>query len=243
MTPPDLSELAIPVSSLLSLSGSRLDLISSHLELIDIDITLAALIAAPGKVLLAINFLKYYNQLRVALARVSSRYDLVLIDCPPNFYALVKNAVTASDYCIIPSKMDYLSTLGVEHLQNNLKKYIKEYADHLDTYNKNKPREAPEYQPVFTEILGVVPTMVNVIDNKRKRLVTIENDYINYLPEHGFHIFPWIRNNPMIFGSVPSGGVPVVISCPKLTSFITWRNTIRPELQELGQEFIERAGI
>ena len=31
MTPPDLSELAIPVSSLLSLSGSRLDLISSHL--------------------------------------------------------------------------------------------------------------------------------------------------------------------------------------------------------------------
>ena len=240
-TPPDLSELVENIGQFGE--DGRFDLLISYRDLNDIDVALIESIASSKPEVFARKFLKCYNQLRIALAKIADNYDLVLIDCPPNFYALVKNAVTASDYCIIPSKMDYLSTLGVEHLQNNLKKYIKEYADHLDTYNKNKPREAPEYQPVFTEILGVVPTMVNVIDNKRKRLVTIENDYINYLPEQGFHIFPWIRNNPMIFGSVPSGGVPVVISCPKLTSFITWRNTIRPELQELGQEFIERAEI
>ena len=52
------------------------------------------------------------------------------------------------------------------------------------------------------------------------------------------YIFKWVRNNTTLFDSVPSGGVPVVLSRPKLTSYMTWRTVIKPELEELGEEFL-----
>ena len=240
MTPPDLSNLVIQVSDPTFVSDGKLDLISSHLELIDIDITLASLATASDVELLAIKSMQYYNPLRNALARVSRNYDLVMLDCPPNFNAVVKNAVTASDYCIVPAKMDYLSTLGVEQLQNNLDKYAQAYQGFLNIYNKNKMPEAPEYQPITNKILGVVPMMVEI---KNKQPIAAISVFMQQLQEQNLYIFPWVRNNTTLFGSVPTGGVPVVLSCPKITSYMTWRTAIKPELEALGQEFIERAEI
>ena len=241
MTPPDLSQLVIPISGEPSFDAIKLDLISSHLELIDIDLTLASLITAPMAELLAIKFMQYYNQLRFALARLKDKYDLVMLDCPPNFYAVVKNAVTASDYCLVPAKMDYLSSLGVGQLQDNLNKYIQEYLSNLNIYNQNKFAGAPDYQPIATKILGVVPMMVEI---QKKQPVAANAVFINQLKDQdNLYIFKWVRNNTTLFGSVPSGGVPVVLSCPKLTSYMTWRTVIKPELDELGREFMQRAGI
>ena len=46
--------------------------------------------------------------------------DVVLIDCPPNFNIVTKNAIVASDAILIPAKPDYLSTLGIDYLQRSL---------------------------------------------------------------------------------------------------------------------------
>ena len=159
-TQPDLLTIAIDVTDPAFYNDGKLNLISSHLELIDTDIELVESIASAKSEIFAKKFLKCYNQLRIALAKVRDNYDLVMLDCPPNFYALVKNAITASDYYIIPAKMDYLSTLGIEHLQDKFKKYVRDYNSKMRTYLKNNPDGAAEYQAVKAELLGVVPTMI-----------------------------------------------------------------------------------
>lgn len=42
-------------------------------------------------------------------------YDFALIDCPPNFNIITKNAIIASDLILVPAKPDYLSTLGIDY--------------------------------------------------------------------------------------------------------------------------------
>src|SRR5262245_43105973 len=43
-------------------------------------------------------------------------YDLALIDCAPNFNIVTQSAIVASDHILVPSRPDYLSTLGITSL-------------------------------------------------------------------------------------------------------------------------------
>jgi chromosome partitioning protein len=42
-----------------------------------------------------------------------ARYDVVLIDCPPNLGIVTQNGLNISDYYLIPSIPDHLSTYGI----------------------------------------------------------------------------------------------------------------------------------
>lgn len=53
-------------------------------------------------------------------------YDYILIDCCPSLGILNMNALTASDYLIIPSTMDYLAVSGIRQTIQRLED-IKEY--------------------------------------------------------------------------------------------------------------------
>ena len=54
--------------------------------------------------------------LRAALAPVRSSYDFIILDCPPSLGLLTVNALTASDYFIIPMTPDYLALEGLVNL-------------------------------------------------------------------------------------------------------------------------------
>ena len=43
-------------------------------------------------------------------------YQYVFLDCPPNLYAVSKNALFAADYCVVPYIPDFLSLSGFEIL-------------------------------------------------------------------------------------------------------------------------------
>jgi chromosome partitioning protein len=58
--------------------------------------------------------------LKRELEEVKGNYDYIIIDCPPNLSLLTRNALFASDYCIIPLIPDYLSTTGLHLLLNKL---------------------------------------------------------------------------------------------------------------------------
>ena len=45
-----------------------------------------------------------------------SAYQYVFLDCPPNLYAVSKNALFAADYCVVPYIPDFLSLSGFEIL-------------------------------------------------------------------------------------------------------------------------------
>ena len=65
-----------------------------------------------------------FRILNKALKEIKDDYDIVLIDCPPNIYTATKNALYASDFYIIPTLPDYLSTSGIPLLLNQLNKII-----------------------------------------------------------------------------------------------------------------------
>ena len=63
-----------------------------------------------------------FNILRLGLNKheILTNYDYVLIDCPPNLNLITLNAIFASDYYIIPTIPDQLSTLGLPLLIRRL---------------------------------------------------------------------------------------------------------------------------
>jgi chromosome partitioning protein len=96
------------------------DLISSHLGLIDIDLELAARLGGTTLDGSKRKFLDLHSCLRRALEdSYFHQYDLVLIDCAPNFGLVTKTAIVASEHILVPAKADYLSTLGLDYLVGN----------------------------------------------------------------------------------------------------------------------------
>lgn len=55
-----------------------------------------------------------------ALRRVSSKFDYVLIDCPPMLGVLMVNALAACDHLIIPVQTEFLALKGLERMMYTL---------------------------------------------------------------------------------------------------------------------------
>lgn len=86
---------------------SRLDLIPSSIELIDIQEKLP-FVAMHG------NYdTNPQDILRRALAPVIDRYDFVIIDCPPSLGIVTKNGLRFSTHYVIPTIPDIVSTWGI----------------------------------------------------------------------------------------------------------------------------------
>ncbi|MBR0279889.1 MAG: hypothetical protein IJQ75_07940 [Synergistaceae bacterium] len=137
-------------------------------------------------------------------------------------------AILASDYYIVPAKLDYLSALGVNSLENYIGKFMKEYhrlADEL---------QDARYIHVNIEMLGIVPMMVNV--QKGDEMIAIQEEYRREFSAKGYHIFRFVRNNATLFGPSLKDGVPAVLTRPKF--FTPTARKIVHELQELGSEFL-----
>ena len=109
-----------PERTALVLRGRQgaLDLIASHLGLINVDLELATKLGGANLTQAKRNFLAVHSMLVAGLDEIDGdAYDLVLIDCPPNFNIVTKTAIIASDYILVPARPDYLSTLGSRLIQ------------------------------------------------------------------------------------------------------------------------------
>lgn len=58
--------------------------------------------------------------LKRPLVELKSRYDYILIDCPPSLSLFTSNALVASDYYVTPVSPEYLSIQGLELIQSRL---------------------------------------------------------------------------------------------------------------------------
>jgi chromosome partitioning protein len=195
------------VNRVLENSAGRLDLISSHLGLIDIDLELAARLG--GATTLdgsKRKFLDLHSCLRRALQdNHFAEYDLVLIDCAPNFGLVTKTAIVASEQILVPAKADYLSTLGLEYLVGNVAALVQQYNDFV-----NHKRGAAGHDPIDPGFLGVVFTMVQIYSQQ----VTLSQH--GYIEEVRLNspvsvLTSKIRNSPRHFGDAGEGGVPAML--------------------------------
>src|SRR3712207_500310 len=104
----------------------NLDLAPSNVRLADMELTL-------------VNMRFRESKLKRALEPVVSRYDYILLDCPPNLGLFTVNALIAANKVIIPMATHFWSMLGVSRLLTSIKAVKQEANPSL-------------------EIVGIIPT-------------------------------------------------------------------------------------
>lgn len=57
---------------------------------------------------------------------LKSKYDIILIDCPPTLTIYTDSALLASDFYIIPNRIDRYSIIGISSLQKAINNLIRE---------------------------------------------------------------------------------------------------------------------
>ena len=60
------------------------------------------------------------RRLRDAMSDVLTRYDLIMIDCPPSLGLLTINGLTAADEVIVPIQTEYFALEGLTQLVKNI---------------------------------------------------------------------------------------------------------------------------
>ena len=218
----------------LSNCKGKVELIPSHLGLINVDLELAADLGGANLQQTKRNFLRVHRRLRTGLAPIVDDYDVVLIDCPPNFNIVTKTAIVASDHMLVPAKPDYLSTLGIDYLIRSLRKLLEDYNEYAAS--------ASGSNDVAPQIMGVVFTMIQIYGGQP---TTTQRQYVNQVKAledgqgNSIPVFDaWIRENKSLFGT-PGYGVPVVLTGQ---SQDTYRGVIK-ELEEFASEFQRRLRV
>ncbi len=212
-------------------SGGRLDLICSHLALINVDLELATRLMGGTERDLRNNYLRVHSRLRQGLHSLKAGdYDYILIDCPPNFNIVTKTAIAASDYLLLPTKPDYLSTLGIDQL-------VKHVGELEETYNKYaRESGGKEWQPISPKILGVLFTMIMIRNGEP---ISAQEQYIEQVKRSKIATLrTYIRENKTVYADAPEYGLPVVI---KRVSGKTYKD-VQKELEDLTTEVLGIVG-
>lgn len=153
-------------------------------------------------------------------------YDLVLMDCPPNFNITTKTAIVASNHILIPAKPDYLSTLGIDYLIRNLNELIHNFNEYA-----NLDEDNPE-SSIDPSILGVVFTMVQIYGGVP---ISAQRPFIAQTKKLKVPVFhAYIRENKTIFADAPQYGVPVVLNAYNTGTY----DEVVKEIEEFVAEFI-----
>jgi len=218
VSPPAVNELVHP-------NGGRLDLLASHLGLIEIDLDLAAGLGGSRFQQSNPRYLRVHRMLADALAdQVFDGYDAILIDCAPNFNMVTRTAIVASDHVLVPARPDYLSTLGIDYLRTRLSRLVEDY-------NGVAPR------PINPEIVGVVYTMIQyagagMLNAQRASMQRMEVIEIPVFRQT-------IRENKTAFTDAGDRSVPVVLTTQRSAAI----DSLQYELQQLTSEFVARTRI
>jgi chromosome partitioning protein len=203
----------------------KLDLLSSHLGLIEVDLDLAAGLGGAKYQRTHPRFLAVHRMLAEALtAPEFDRYDAILIDCAPNFNMVTRAAIVASDHVLVPARPDYLSTLGIDYLRGRLTRLVEDINE-------------AGHKPINPEIVGVIHTMVQytgagILRSQRgmmERLETIEIPVFRQV----------IRENKNAISDAGDQSLPVVVSAGTTAAV----ENLRYEFQQLTSELIAKIRI
>jgi chromosome partitioning protein len=182
-----------------------LDIIFSHLGLINVDLELATKLGGANIGQSKKNFITVHRRLADGLLPLEElKYDYVLIDCPPNFNIVTKTAIIASDYMLVPARPDYLSTLGIDYLIRSVNLLIKDYNDYAEVDHGEKTEK------IDPKVLGVVFTM---IQEYRSQPMSAQRPFMTQVRRlKGISVFPhYIKRNDSLFADAPQYGTPVVL--------------------------------
>lgn len=206
----------------------NINLICSNIGLINTDTSLASRINGATNKEQQSNFINAHNILKDGLNELKDdEYDIVLIDCPPSFNLITRNALVASNYYLVPVRLDYLSTLGLEELNKHIKELKKDYNENID----NK-----KYK-INAQLLGVVCNMVTL---QKNRLISSEQEIKEKLDKlHVLTFESMLRENKITYSNASKECIPAIMKKASGDTYIS----VKHELESLVNEFIEKVGL
>ena len=129
-------------------------------------------------------------RLRRAIQGMRSRYDYIVIDCPPSLGLLTVNALTAADSVMIPIQCEYYALEGLSQLLNTVRLVQK----HLNT---------------SLEVEGVVLTMLDARTNLGLQVI---EDVKKFFRDK---VYKTIIPRNVRLSEAPSHGRPIIHYDPK----------------------------
>ena len=124
--------------------------------------------------------------LKNEIGKIKSRYDYIILDCPPSLSMLTVNAMTAANTVLVPIQCEYYALEGLTQL--------------IHTINLVKKKLNPEL-----ELEGVVFTMYDSRTNLSLQVVENVKDNLNQT------IYKTIIPRNIRLAEAPSHGLPINI--------------------------------
>ncbi len=150
---------------------------------------------------------EHYHHLKTLLNQLTG-YDFILIDCPPSLSLLTLNALTASDFVIVPMQMDVLALRGLDSMLETVK-------------------NATRINPQLT-VLGILTVMADPRKNIYLEIMNhIKTNYTERLFSQAIH-------SSVKAAEAPSYGKSVICHAPNSTTACDYQ-AFSKELIELLQ--------
>lgn len=143
----------------------------------------------------------------------SNEYDYVFIDCPPNLGSITLNGISISDYYVIPTIPDILSTIGIDLIQNRIE------------YFKTKKKTCD------IELGGIIFTKVDY----RTNLHNATMERLRY--EYDDLVFKSDFPQRISISEAPADNKPFIVS-PRARAKSDYKET-KKILKKITKEFIE----
>lgn len=211
----------------------ELDIICSHLGLINVDLDLAVKLGGATLAQAKLNFINIHRRLTMGLQEAAfDEYDAILIDCPPNFNIVTKTAIVASDYIMVPTRPDQLSTLGIDYLMRNVEKLIKDYNDYAEL------DAGDDVDKIDPKAVGIVFTMIQEYGDQP---IAAQRAFINQIKRNmTIPVFDsYIKRNDTMFADAPVYGIPVVLNQYDNNS----HKSVVSGLERVTDDFIATVGV
>jgi chromosome partitioning protein len=161
-----------------------------------------------------------YRERRLArlIGTVASRYDYILVDCPPSLGLLTVNALTAADSVLIPLQCEYYALEGLTQLLGT----IDLIRDHLN------PSLA---------LKGVVLTMFDGRTNLSAEVVAEVRRHL------GEAVFDAVVPRSVRLSEAPSHGLPIALYSPDSVGATAYRRVSEELRRRDGRTGVPYGGV
>lgn len=141
---------------------------------------------------------------------LQEKYDFIFFDCPPSNNVITQSAFLYSDYYIIPTIMDSLSTKGVKHYKSVIENIYNSYC------------EDNESADVLSCVFGAKPRLIGIFETMRKGNTNTDN-YKNSMKSLGYLFKNEIKDRKSVSELIGEGS-----------------ETDRYEYRDVAKEMLER---
>jgi chromosome partitioning protein len=137
-------------------------------------------------------------RLRDAIADAISRYDYILIDCPPALGLLTLNAMVAADRVLVPLQCEFLALEGLSQLVRTIERV----------------------QKALNPALGIQGIVLTMYDSRNRLSSLVADDVRSYF---GSTVYETVIPRNVRVSEAPSHGKPVLIydlHCPGAQAYV-----------------------